>query len=156
MRCPCARPCKPCLGGAVSSLGRRFKSGVRSLGRRPQIPRVERREASIPIARDARRLANACGHTLLARKRVPRKHPSAVSALRPLILCEGYWQSSEGSCLARTMTCVSVRLASRNTGDSGSLMVRSAMARTRCKRTSRIGASRTMRATLRHHPGLML
>ena len=32
--------------------------------------------------------------------------PERLSALRPLTLCEGIWQTSEGKCLARTMMLV--------------------------------------------------
>jgi hypothetical protein len=65
-------------------------------------PAVERRKASVPRygARGAalwRLRAYVTGP-----RRVPRKHPSASRRSAPS-QCEGIWQTSERSCLARTM-----------------------------------------------------
>ena len=63
-------------------------------GTGPTTAAVERREASISIARDARRLASACGPASLARERVPL-HPSACRRSAPLVSMRGRWQTSE-------------------------------------------------------------
>ena len=66
----------------------------------PTTAAVERREASVSIARDARRLASALraptryALATLARERVPL-HPSACRRSAPLVSMRGRWQTSE-------------------------------------------------------------